>query len=181
MERAHDTKHLRAVGVNFAVAAIILRRNVSIPTAVLVPASVSLSIVSVRSVGAWARAASVTRFASSTLELALAAASELGCVSLARCNGIFKFTDQVVILVKVLEVSQKVLGSIAKEADVLGLLAVAFHHAQIGILVLGLLVSLDEPLKVGRHGGLRAIRRVAGFFHLIVLGVHLFFIVGIGA
>lgn len=55
-----------------------------------------------------------------------------------------------VILVHILQVTEKVLGGVTKEADAVGFLVVGLGYLQHIVVFLGLLVSIDQSVEVAR-------------------------------
>ena len=83
------------------------------------------------------------------------------------------------ILVFMLQETQEVLGSIAKEADVFGLLVVAVVHLENVVVILGLLVNIDKLVEVRVWGGWALNRATALFVPIAVAGLR-FLLNGIG-
>ena len=148
MNNAPNKMNLGAVGVNTPAVVPSSLWYISVPAIVSVTSPIGLSIISVRSVGAGAGAA--MKAAVLTLEFALATTCELVCMGFARLHGILEFLNQIVILVYILQVTEKVLGGVTKEADAVGFLVVGFGYLQYIVVFLGLLVSLDQSVEMAR-------------------------------
>lgn len=140
--------HLGAIGINGSAMVPRSLRYISVPVIVSVTSSVGLSVISVGSVGA--RAGAAMAVAILTLELALAATSKFGCMGLAGFHGVLKFLNQMVILVHIFQVTEKILSSVTKEADAVGFLAVSLGYLQNEIVFLGLLICVNQSVKVAR-------------------------------
>lgn len=152
--------HLGAIGVNGSAMVPPSLRYISVPVIVSVTSSVGLSVISVGSVGA--RAGAAMAVAILTLELALAATSKFGCMGLAGFHGVLKFLNQMVILVHIFQVTEKILSSVTKEADAVGFLAVSLGYLQNEIVFLGLLICVNQSVKVARLRVFGVTDRVSG-------------------
>lgn len=151
--------HLRTVRIEDAAVVPSILGDISVPAGVSVVSTIGIAIVSVGSVGAGAWTS--PRTAGPALKLALASAGEFVCMSLAGFNDLLELLNQIVVFVNGLQVSQQIFGGVAEKTDVVGSLSVALSHLQDVVVIFGLLVCLDEPVKVGRLWVVRALGRVA--------------------